>query len=100
MLMLPPLPPSQVKQFTYLSFGILSIDDNPANLDNFGAVLGDIDAMLVTRGSNVDNAVLLERRLRGLLLLIWNRRRLGRSAFGLIWGLLLLRGSSTSAAAV
>lgn len=99
MLMLPPLPPSQVKQFTYLSFGILSIDNNPANLDDLGAVLGDIDAMLVTRGSNVDDAVLLERRLRGLLLLIWNRRRLGRSTFGLIWGL-LLRGSSTSAAAV
>lgn len=70
--MLLPRAPNQVEQFTftYLSVGILSIDKDPAYLNDLGAVLGDIDAMLVTRGGNVDNAVLLKRRLCGLLLLL------------------------------
>lgn len=59
---------SRARAETYLSLGVLGIDHDPSDLNDLRAVLGDIDAVLVTRRGNVDDAVLLELLRCGWLL--------------------------------
>lgn len=68
-------------KLTYLSLGVLGVDHHPANLDDLGAVLGHVDAMLVTRGCDMDDAVLFELR-RGRRLLLLRRRVRSRGGDG------------------
>jgi len=42
---------------------VTSIDYHPTNLNNLGAILGHVDAMLITRRCNMGDAVLLEGRV-------------------------------------
>ena len=47
----------------YLLHGV-SIEENPSQLDDLGGILGDIDAMLVTGGGNVDHDIAIDVELR------------------------------------
>jgi hypothetical protein len=51
---------------TYLFEG-LCIDQHPAQLDDFGRVLCDVDTMLVAGGSDVNHDIAIEGGLRALL---------------------------------
>jgi hypothetical protein len=46
---------------TYLLAG-LGIQQDPAQFDDLGGILGDIDAMFVAGGRNVDNDVAIQLR--------------------------------------
>ena len=54
-------------------FARLRIQQNPAQLDHLGRVLGDVDAMLVTRRRGVDDHVSVQ--LRRLPLTVGHRER-------------------------
>ena len=62
--------------YSYLGQGgVLCVDNNPADLNHFRAVLGDIYSVLVAGSSNVNDAVLVELTL-ALALLVRGGARL------------------------
>ena len=76
---------------------VLRIDHDPANLNDFRAVLGDVNAMLIARGCNVDDAVLIELRRRGrrhVLALCTLTRALGGEGSLRLSGLLRIRAAT------
>jgi hypothetical protein len=57
------------------------IEKNPTELDDFGGILCNVDAVLVTRGCNVDDHVAIEAIRRFLRLMLLKGLILGRSHF-------------------